>query len=433
MSVVVLAQRSPIHLRLCLRSLHDALRPTQAFAWDVTIVEGDGGGPGSLSRQAFLGSAALFAGARLLFNDSGERPTLAAATQRGAAGAWPRAEHIVFIQDSVEVSRSALERMIDVLERDCRVALVGAASAKPDGAVFHRGVAFDLGPRHKRCLSSDAYEDDYSYGSRREANEGSDEPLAWTSQAIWAFHAGQGLRAPAPPVAPPHAAHVRSDARDRGGQVASGAAATVVEAVSEGCVALRLAVWQDMGGLDPKVPSPSVRPYVHPVCSRAWRLTLHVRRTPPLRTGPRCAGVCGPEPTSAATLILRRPSGHVVGGSSCGHGIERLGGGVGGVQERQQKHWRVYRGGAAEWEDGRAMGLGVVLCAASARCADPGAVEHGVRRGRGACVCMLRMCMCHAHLICVAHGVRRGRGASAVYVYVYVAHTGDIAPCRFVD
>jgi hypothetical protein len=27
----------------------------------------------------------------------------------------------------------------------------------------------------------------------------------------------------------------------------------LVEAVSEGCVAIRLVVWQDIGGLDPKV------------------------------------------------------------------------------------------------------------------------------------------------------------------------------------
>jgi hypothetical protein len=32
-----------------------------------------------------------------------------------------------------------------------------------------------------------------------------------------------------------------------------GAAETFVEAVSEGCVAIRLVVWQDIGGLDPKV------------------------------------------------------------------------------------------------------------------------------------------------------------------------------------
>ena len=180
MSVVVLAQRSPIHLRLCLRSLHEALGLARAFQWDVTIIECDGEGPGSLSRQAFLASAALFAGARLLFNDSGDRLTLESATHRGAACASPSAEHIIFIQDVVEVSRNALERMVDVLERNCRVALVGSASAKPDGAVYHQGIAFDLGPRHKRCLSSDAYEDDYSYISRRDMDESGEEPLAWT-------------------------------------------------------------------------------------------------------------------------------------------------------------------------------------------------------------------------------------------------------------
>ena len=72
-------------------------------------------------------------------------------------------------------------------------------------------------------------------------------------QAVWAFHAGQGLRAPTRPNARPGTASADSDARDNDGHVVPGAAETFVEAVSEGCVAIRLVVWQDIGGLDPKV------------------------------------------------------------------------------------------------------------------------------------------------------------------------------------
>ena len=72
-------------------------------------------------------------------------------------------------------------------------------------------------------------------------------------QAVWAFHAGQGLRAPTRPNALPGTAPAGSDARDNDGHVVPGAAAKLVEAVSEGCVAIRLVVWQDIGGLDPKV------------------------------------------------------------------------------------------------------------------------------------------------------------------------------------
>ena len=224
------------------------------FSWTVTIVEGDGGGPGSLSRQAFLASAVLFPTARLLFNDSGDRLNLTIASQRGTVGIGHRTEHIFFIQDNVEVSRSALEHMFDILEQNCRVGLVGSASSKPDGAIFHRGVAFDLGPRHKRCLSSDSYEDDYSYGSsygsRREGGDGGDGPLAWTSQAIWAFHAGQGLRAPQ--AQPQRREGARTAASDAADPSETRASVTMVEAITEGCWAIRHRVWRQLGGLDPR-------------------------------------------------------------------------------------------------------------------------------------------------------------------------------------
>ena len=52
-SIVLVAQRSALNLRVCLRSLQEALREATEFAFEVTIVECDGGGPGSLSRQTF--------------------------------------------------------------------------------------------------------------------------------------------------------------------------------------------------------------------------------------------------------------------------------------------------------------------------------------------------------------------------------------------
>jgi len=250
--VVVIAQRTPTHLRLCLRSLREALDAVRGFAWEVSIVEGDGEGAGSLSRQAFLASAALFPGAQVLFNDSGEQLTLAAATRRATVGA--QAEHIFFLHDTVEVSGAALERMVAILDQDCRVALVASASLRPDGGLFHRGVSFDLGPRHKRCLSSNTYDDDFSYGkygSRRQGEENYDGPLAWTSQAIWAFHEGQGLRPamPAPPSAGPGHAGLTAvpETMDRTNL-------TLVSAVSEGCWVIRRSVWRQLAGLDPHVP-----------------------------------------------------------------------------------------------------------------------------------------------------------------------------------
>ena len=242
----MLALRNPIHLRLCLRSLREALTAVNGFTWEVSVVECDGSGPGSLSRQAFLASTALFPAARVLFNGSGERLNLTAATWRATAGTGGRAQHIFFIQDNVEVSDTALGRMVNILEHDCRVAVVGSASRKPDGSIYHRGVAFDLGPRHKRCLSSDMYEDDYSYSYSSSSRRGGGDtgPLAFTSQAIWAFHAHQGLRAP---LDPPLLV-------DTGDIFHDSAAPTLVDAVSEGCWATRWSMWQQLRGLDPDVP-----------------------------------------------------------------------------------------------------------------------------------------------------------------------------------
>lgn len=217
-------------------------------------MEGDGSGPGSLSRQAFLASTALFPGAKVLFNDSGEHLALAAATRRATAGVKRQIQHIFFIHDTVEVSGAALEHMVAILEQDCRVALVASASSRPDGGLFHRGIAFDLGPRHKRCLSSNIYDDDISsgssYGSRRQGDENGDGPLAWTSQAIWAFHEGQGLRQAVPIEPFADAERTRSALPTRMNQ----AKPTLVTAVSEGCWVVRHSLWLQLAGLDPEVP-----------------------------------------------------------------------------------------------------------------------------------------------------------------------------------
>ena len=250
-AIVVVNRRGALHLRVCLRALREALHAVDTFTWEATIVEGDGGGPGSLARQAFLTSCALFPSARLVFNDSGQRLSLAAATRHATAALPAGMHHVVFVKDTVEVSRGALERMVGILEGSVRIAVVGAASATPDGNIFHRGVAFDWGPRHKPCLSSDAYEDSFAHGSYRDAGVGSGSRSRGAagasphqSLAVWAFHAGQGLRAVA-----------QDGGTDGGIETEEGGAVkhTIVKAVSDGCWGVRWRAWREEGGLDARV------------------------------------------------------------------------------------------------------------------------------------------------------------------------------------
>jgi hypothetical protein len=207
---------------------------------------------------------------------------LIAATEKATADILHHTHHILFIQDTVEVSLAALQVMVDILEDNCRVAVVGAASSTPDGNTYHRGVAFDLGPRKKRCLSSDVYDDEYAYGSGRGGGgtESSETPLSFAlpHEAIWAFHAGQGLRAPASaapaPAAPAASAPAPAPApaslpmRARHASTSARGELTLVDAVSGGCWIIRRSIWQELRGLDPRVPDSQS---VMDLCMRARR------------------------------------------------------------------------------------------------------------------------------------------------------------------